>query len=176
MKRAFYGAMMLAIAWVGTAKASDPVGIYARVDRVSMGRTRKRRSGSKSGGPSPWQPGEAIRTRRPSAATCISKSPRARKNSAAPSGLISNAWPERDKSSPSETATEPSWPSGRFPYKRLRALRPIHRRLPIGSPIWTAINLPFAKRRRGSWRNRRICSAALRKALENHPSPKPASD
>ena len=36
MKRAFYGAMMLAIAWVGTAKASDPVGIYARVDRVSM--------------------------------------------------------------------------------------------------------------------------------------------
>ena len=36
MNRAFYGAMMLAIAWVGTAKASDPVGIYARVDRVSM--------------------------------------------------------------------------------------------------------------------------------------------
>src|SRR5262249_32356969 len=36
MKRAIYGALMLAVAWIGTAKASDPVGIYARVDRVSM--------------------------------------------------------------------------------------------------------------------------------------------
>jgi hypothetical protein len=36
MKRAIYGAMMLAVAWIGTAKASDPVGIYARVDRVWM--------------------------------------------------------------------------------------------------------------------------------------------
>jgi hypothetical protein len=36
MKRACFGAMILAVAWIGTAKASDPVGIYARVDRVSM--------------------------------------------------------------------------------------------------------------------------------------------
>jgi hypothetical protein len=34
MKRAIYGAMALAVAWIGTVKASDPVGIYARVDRV----------------------------------------------------------------------------------------------------------------------------------------------
>jgi hypothetical protein len=36
MKRAFYEAMVLAVAWMAPAKASDPVGIYARVDRVSM--------------------------------------------------------------------------------------------------------------------------------------------
>jgi hypothetical protein len=36
MKRASYGAMLLVVAWMATAKASDPVGIYARVDRVWM--------------------------------------------------------------------------------------------------------------------------------------------
>jgi len=36
MKRAIYGAMVLAVAWTGTARASDPAGIYARVDRVTM--------------------------------------------------------------------------------------------------------------------------------------------
>jgi hypothetical protein len=36
MKRAFFGAMALAVAWIGTAQGSDPVGIYARVDRVWM--------------------------------------------------------------------------------------------------------------------------------------------
>src|SRR5262245_55169797 len=36
MKRAIYGAAVLAVVWIGTVKASDPVGIYARVDRVWM--------------------------------------------------------------------------------------------------------------------------------------------
>jgi len=36
MKRAIFGAMILSVAWIGTTKASDPVGIYARIDRVSM--------------------------------------------------------------------------------------------------------------------------------------------
>src|SRR5207244_1267145 len=36
MKRAFLGAIALTVAWIGTVMASDPVGIYARVDRVSM--------------------------------------------------------------------------------------------------------------------------------------------
>ena len=140
-------------------------------------RTRKRRGGSKSGGLSPWPLGEAIRIRRPSAATCISKSLRDKKNSAGLNGLISNAWPERDKSSPSETVTEPSWPSGRFPCKRLRALRPIHRRSRTGSPIWTAINLPFVKRPHGSWRNKaNPLGLPCARPWKIIPSPKLAND
>ena len=36
MKRAIFGVLALAVAWTATARASDPAGIYARVDRVSM--------------------------------------------------------------------------------------------------------------------------------------------
>ena len=36
MKRVVYGVVMLAFTWVGPVKGSDPVGIYARIDRISM--------------------------------------------------------------------------------------------------------------------------------------------